>query len=472
MEMSERIKICSTCKNHKMDINRGIVCNLTDQKPEFGLACESYSENQDTETTPKENIETNERGEGKEMLKGANWFRTIASLSLINIVVSFFDVAFIFGLGSTQLLQVAIENNMIDPVLGAIGIFVLPAFLFWTWWLTAMKGYKLAYNIGWGIYFVDFLLLIYLYIQNDEASSLIIDLVLHVVALLVFFKIFDVNSDEYKSNKFKWDAHKISYVLTAIVAVIIAIYSAICITGEQTHDKVSISSIVKSLNKDLPKEIEENVILQKIEEKSNSVEYVYQLNNSLLTNIDSDYLTEYANVHKHEILYNLGANPSSDEFVINCLEDGREFVFCFNDAVGKKMYEVVVTPKEYQSIKAKGVYKCPISEISNLISQYNANLPIVYIGGLTLNSIYLASNNSVLVYDVTLPQMTPEELKSVTPSYLDEYFKTNLADISDSMMRLAVVNQMTIRFDVTTYIGVKYTEVNITPDFYNSIGDK
>lgn len=471
MEMTERIKICSTCKNHKMDINRGIVCNLTDQKPEFELTCESYLENQESETTLNDNMEANENIEGKEILKGANWFRTIASLSLINVVVSFFDIAFIFGLGSTQLLQIAITNKMLDPVLGVIGIFVLPAFFFWTWWLTAVKGYKLAYNIGWSIYLVDFVLLIYLYIQNDEASSLIVDLVLHVVALLVFFKIFDINSSEYKSNKFKWNAYKISYILAAIVAVIIAVYSAICITGEQTPEKASISSIIKSLNKELPKEIEENVILQKIEENHNTVEYVYQLNNTLLSNIDSDYLTEYANVHKHEILYTLGANSSLDEFIINCLEEGHDFVFCFNDAIGKKMYEVVVTPKEYKSIKTKGTYKCPINEISKLISQYTTNLPIEYIGGLILNNIYLTSDNSTIVYDITLPQMTPEELKTVTPSYLDEYFKANLDGISDSMMRLAAVNQMTICFDICTYSGVKYTKVNITPNFYNSIAD-
>ena len=121
-----------------------------------------------------------------------NFLCIIIVFVYFNVVVSFFDIAFIFGLGSTQLLQIAITNKMLDPVLGVIGIFVLPAFFFWTWWLTAVKGYKLAYNIGWSIYLVDFVLLIYLYIQNDEASSLIVDLVLHVVALLVFFKIFDI----------------------------------------------------------------------------------------------------------------------------------------------------------------------------------------------------------------------------------------------------------------------------------------
>lgn len=42
MTPSEKIKICSTCQNRKWDKERGIVCNLTDQKPTFEFQCEHY----------------------------------------------------------------------------------------------------------------------------------------------------------------------------------------------------------------------------------------------------------------------------------------------------------------------------------------------------------------------------------------------------------------------------------------------
>ena len=42
MTPSEKIKICSTCQNRKWDKDRGIVCNLTDQKPTFEFQCEHY----------------------------------------------------------------------------------------------------------------------------------------------------------------------------------------------------------------------------------------------------------------------------------------------------------------------------------------------------------------------------------------------------------------------------------------------
>lgn len=42
MELEDRIAICSTCKNRSFDRNVGLVCGLTNQKPEFEESCESY----------------------------------------------------------------------------------------------------------------------------------------------------------------------------------------------------------------------------------------------------------------------------------------------------------------------------------------------------------------------------------------------------------------------------------------------
>lgn len=41
MELSEKIKYCSICKNSKRDMKRGIVCGLTDEKPTFDEQCDN-----------------------------------------------------------------------------------------------------------------------------------------------------------------------------------------------------------------------------------------------------------------------------------------------------------------------------------------------------------------------------------------------------------------------------------------------
>lgn len=42
MDLSEKIKICSMCKNHKKDEYRGVLCNLTNKKPSFEENCENF----------------------------------------------------------------------------------------------------------------------------------------------------------------------------------------------------------------------------------------------------------------------------------------------------------------------------------------------------------------------------------------------------------------------------------------------
>jgi hypothetical protein len=167
------------------------------------------------------------------------------------------------------------------------------------------------------------------------------------------------------------------------------------------------------------------------------------------------------------MLYSMSVDPNMEKFVTTCLAQGFTFVFRFNDAISEKLYEIVITPEEYLSMVSNGKHLCPVGEITNLINKYTAKLPIDYLGGMTLNNISFSSDNTSIIYDVKLPQMTADDFISVTPSYLNEYIKSNFKDMSDLIMRLAMVNQMTICFDVSTAYGVKYTKVNITPDKYN-----
>ena len=38
----EKINVCATCKNRKMNLKKGIVCGLTDEKPQFEDRCDSF----------------------------------------------------------------------------------------------------------------------------------------------------------------------------------------------------------------------------------------------------------------------------------------------------------------------------------------------------------------------------------------------------------------------------------------------
>ena len=44
MNISEKLKVCASCQNHKWDKHRGTFCALTDEKPAFEEQCDSYIE--------------------------------------------------------------------------------------------------------------------------------------------------------------------------------------------------------------------------------------------------------------------------------------------------------------------------------------------------------------------------------------------------------------------------------------------
>lgn len=43
MTLDERLKYCKICLNRKMDINVGLVCNLTNAKPTFEGTCPTFN---------------------------------------------------------------------------------------------------------------------------------------------------------------------------------------------------------------------------------------------------------------------------------------------------------------------------------------------------------------------------------------------------------------------------------------------
>lgn len=68
LTLSERLKVCQTCKNCKRDIDRGLICALTDEKPDFEESCDKY------ESDGKAEIRQRYRAEADKRIKGRKWW--------------------------------------------------------------------------------------------------------------------------------------------------------------------------------------------------------------------------------------------------------------------------------------------------------------------------------------------------------------------------------------------------------------
>lgn len=81
LTLSERLKVCQTCKNCKRDIDRGLMCALTDEKPDFEESCDKY------ESDGKAEIRQQYRAESDKRIKGRKWW--LAAIPVIIIIALF-----------------------------------------------------------------------------------------------------------------------------------------------------------------------------------------------------------------------------------------------------------------------------------------------------------------------------------------------------------------------------------------------
>ena len=148
MNLTEKIRICATCKKCKRD-HRGVVCSLTDDKPTFENECPEYEP--DEATAWREKMKDRESDdvtydEGESTLPGARWFRTIGIFSFINTVTYFLGVRFLYTLFTTEMLEdwALRTNDIFGDVFCFMSIILLIGFFIWTSILTS-KGYKYSF---------------------------------------------------------------------------------------------------------------------------------------------------------------------------------------------------------------------------------------------------------------------------------------------------------------------------------------
>lgn len=364
MTPEEKIKICALCQNRKMSLQKGIVCGLTDEKPQFEEACESYLVDEKEVAIEKERLEDEEHEIGENntpapedgALPGAGWFKTIAILSILNIALYFIDVSFIFGLASTQLLQAASDIRLINPIVGVFGMIAIPAFFYLTWWLTAKKGYKLCYNVGYAIYALDTVLLVLLMMQSGEKSLLIPELIFHAIALLIGFNIFKVNSSSSQSNSFSNSTHKLLYLLAAGVAALISVASLTAFTENQELTEDNIEAYIEICNEELPQDLGNGMTQTKMYLDGKCIVYECEIEGTGYLMLDEYSLFLAEANGKTEILSSLPQDYQTDEDFRMLVDFMLEYEYSikyvykaaplYKNGASKVLYSITITPAD------------------------------------------------------------------------------------------------------------------------------
>ena len=171
---------CMRCRNYIFDIDRGILCAITGDKPAFKGECPFFEldPERDRKTKPKhtqkdELLHTQEstfnedlRNEHRHKV-GANWFFWLAGLSMVNSLILLFggERSFIIGLGITQIVDLLSRELVAETgpgiIYGALTIDVLFAGIFVFFGIVARRRQLWAFVVGMSLYATDGLIFVF-----------------------------------------------------------------------------------------------------------------------------------------------------------------------------------------------------------------------------------------------------------------------------------------------------------------------
>ena len=463
--LKEKLEVCSVCKNRKFDPDKGLICSLTKNKPEFENECISY------EADPPHIEIQNARSEVYEENKSVSgWLAFFlwvgigvgALVSAVMGVVQILNEGYVWLFSSISM--VAIFSIVV------IAIYAIIAFY-------RRKSNAVALATTYIVMIaLDGVLSIVIATLLDDESMFPQAIRQFVWAAIWFTFLQKSNNVEELIPKHSRTWNRFEKMVLAIYIVSISLFTTAIVYAVKSDNPQNIFYTSRSYidlsiaewNKELPMIVGDGVTLQRIDKEDQSVVYTYQFSNTYIEDIDKDFLSENSMVAKYEILYELSKDPKYDEFAVTCFEEGYAIKYEYIDAHTRHLYSITISPEEYKST-IQNPYKCPIESLMDLIYKYNIQLPMEYMGDASLQRISLNESVKEITYKVRLPQLSLDEMTNLTTSYLNEYIISNWEALKDFVIRLAIVNQYVIKFDFITHSGLEYTTVRIYPDTYNTL---
>lgn len=458
----EKLQICSTCKKRSFDPNTGIICSLTYQKPTFDDECPTFDPDAgQIERQKSRNEPTAMSGWLKVFIwlgigagailssliggvtiaqEGFGWiFSTLYLITILALDVIAVAAIIAFYRGKSN--AVALANTYI-AMIALDGLFAILIAI-----LTKDNSFfpqairQFAWSAIW-----------FTYLQKSD----------NVEAL------FPAESRSWKPFE---KVVLAIYVLTTCLSTIAIAYAfknnrpQDLIYSTESYIDLSISEA----NKELPTTIDEGLTLMRISKENDRITYTYRFDDVSISDFEPGFLDENTITAKQEALYNISQNPQADEFATACANEGYTLIYEYMDRTSVPLYSISIRPEEFKAAM-EAPYKCPTKTLQELIDRQNDRLPLPGMAeDASLLKISLAENDSELIYKIRLPEMSREEMSETSTASLREHLVTNWDELvsNDPVIRLATINQLTIRFDFSTSRGLDFATVRIAPEVYN-----
>lgn len=467
MTREEQLKICSVCKHRKMDMQQGMLCELTNAKADFDGTCPNYDEDA-KEKAKNVRIEK----EYQETLTVSGWLGFFLWIgvglgavgSCIFAIASLKDVGLTF---ITSLIYFFYTGSLVVTAILAIKAFYQKA----PNAVALAKTYIAMIAIDGVVSIANCIIL------NDD--TMWVAAIRSFIWAGVWFTY--LSSSTHVANMIPkqtrlWKLPEkilLSIYALACAAIVIGLANFVNNPADSNfyQKKYVIDATIESANAVLPDYSDPLVTQLEIVKDNNNIVYSYNIN--AMTDTMSDRAAwETALVYKQLMLYTLATsdNLEEDKVIRLFFRGGYNILYRYLNANNHNLYEITLTSNDYLNAKKAGNnFKCDENEFQLLLEYCSNFWPVEYMGDCSL--INICHIDSSLSYYIQLPQLSDSELMYIDAEYLANYLYEAWEELNDSPRELAIINNDNIVYHFVTNEGDEHCTLIITPNEYNKLGD-
>ncbi len=230
-----------------------------------------------------------------------------------------------------------------------------------------------------------------------------------------------------------------------------------------------IKQTIAEMNTEFPT-MSDGIRIEKVTLEGKTVMYNYQFPNVGLDDLDAGYISKHCIYHKQEVLEGYATETDEDIIGITDLFFGSGYDVCyhFKDRKDMTVYDIVVTPSEYEWAKEQAdTFRCEKAAWEELLTEVNSELPIEYLGDCFLNNVTVDFENNALIYTVALPEMKSYILKLfITESYFKNFIIENAEGLSNYLWSMAGIDKMDLKYQLVTSEGEDHVQVVVPYEEY------
>jgi hypothetical protein len=467
MTREEQLKFCSVCKNRKMDMHQGMLCELTNAKADFDGTCPNYDEDA-KEKAKNERIEK----EYQETLTVSGWLAFF-----LWVGVGFGAVgSCIFAIASLKDIGLTFTTGIIY-ILYLVSLLITAILTIKAFYQKAPNAVALAKTYIFMIAIDGVVNIANCIILNDD--SMWVDAIRSFIWAAIWFSY--ISNSTHVENMIP----KSTRTWNITEKILIAVYALSCalLVGSLAHfvnnpsdsnfyqKEYVIDATIESANAVLPDYSDPLVTQLKLVKENNNIVYSYNIN--AMTDTMSDRAAwETALVYKQLMLYTLATsdNLEEDKVIRLFFRGGYNILYRYLNANNHNLYEITLTSDDYLNAKKAGNnFKCDENEFQLLLEYCSQFWPVEYMGDCSL--INICHVDSSLSYYIQLPQLSDSELMYIDAEYLANYIYEAWEELNDSPRELAIINNDNIVYHFVTNEGDEHCTLIITPNEYNKLGD-